>query len=97
MAKKIINPITKKEDTLVETIQEVDLSQLKFPVISIYEYPVDYPDEYVARIFDLDKPTSVIMKASCLWLLKFDIEKHTAFTFVEPFIGDPYNLVGTYF
>jgi hypothetical protein len=38
----------------------VDFSDLKMPVIVIFFDPIDVPDQYVARIFDLDKPTDTM-------------------------------------
>ena len=31
----------------------------KYPLIMIYEHPEDYPDCYVARVFNEDKPTNI--------------------------------------
>ena len=33
------------------------LTQLKMPMFVIYRDPVDYPGKFVARVFDLNKPT----------------------------------------
>ena len=45
----------------IQSFSEVDIAELKFPVIAIYDRPLDFPDSYVARIFDSDKPTNVIL------------------------------------
>jgi hypothetical protein len=29
------------------------------PIITVYARPEDYPDKFVARLFDLDKPTNL--------------------------------------
>lgn len=33
------------------------LSVTTFPIFVIYENPLDYPGKFVARVWDLDKPT----------------------------------------
>ena len=33
------------------------------PVIAVYKSPKDYPDKYVARLFDLDMPTRFVFVA----------------------------------
>lgn len=44
---------------IVESFANVDFSKLFMPVIVVYENPKDYPRRFVARLFDLDKPTRV--------------------------------------
>ena len=54
------------KDKRAESIGEVDLSELKFPIIAIYRHPADYPNKYVARVFDITRPTdTVVVKDSC--------------------------------
>lgn len=38
----------------------------KTPLICIYERPADYPDKYVARLWDLQRPTGLIAIADTL-------------------------------
>ena len=33
------------------------------PVVAVYKSPKDYPDKYVARLFDLDRPTRFVFVA----------------------------------
>ena len=33
------------------------------PVVAVYKSPKDYPDKYVARVFDLDRPTRFVFVA----------------------------------
>lgn len=42
---------------------------------TIYEYPIDYPDKYVARKFILDKPTQEIIIADTLEELRKKLPK----------------------
>ena len=45
----------------MESIREVDFSGLKVPFVAVYGHPDDFPDKYVARIYELDKATDTIM------------------------------------
>lgn len=33
---------------------------VRFPLFVVYEHPADYPDKYVVRLWDLNKPTDMI-------------------------------------
>ena len=35
------------------------VKQTTMPIITIFESPEDYPGKYVARVFDVDKPTNL--------------------------------------
>lgn len=91
-----VNTITNTKEVIVDTIQQVDLSDIKVPIVAIYEKPEDYPDSCVARIFDGEKATNTIMIASCIWILKYDIERHTNLVFLERNEKDVKSLIGTY-
>lgn len=39
---------------VIKEILSVDLSDFKLPTIAIYEHPKDYPEYYVARVFDVE-------------------------------------------
>lgn len=41
----------------MESIREVDFSGLKVPFVAVYGHPDDFPDKYVARIYELDRAT----------------------------------------
>lgn len=49
-----------------------DLKQLvrKMPVIVVYDKPNDFPDKFVARLFDLDQPTVMVMLDNSLHRLR---------------------------
>lgn len=61
----------------VNSIKEVDLSGMKMPVISVYEHPEDFPEKCVARIFELDQPTDVVVVKKTVKEINKDIRKHT--------------------
>jgi hypothetical protein len=48
-------------DIIVNDFYEVDLSEIKFPLITIYENPFDYPGKFVARLFDMQIPTTCVV------------------------------------
>jgi hypothetical protein len=48
-------------DKKVENFYSVDYSYIDFPLITIYKNTTDYPNCYVARLWDTNKPTNVIM------------------------------------
>lgn len=45
----------------VTSWEQVDFSDMKMPIITVFQYPFDYPQKYVARLFDIENPTNVIM------------------------------------
>lgn len=57
-----VKGITKNKDLIVDTFKNVPLQKIsKYPIITIYEKPKDYPYHYVARLFDFSKPTKMII------------------------------------
>ncbi len=45
----------------VEHLREVDMSDMKLPVAVIFKHPLDFPDKYVIRLFDMNNATNVII------------------------------------
>lgn len=73
-----------KERTIeVETLMNVDISSLKMVIIAVYEHPDDYPDKCVARIYDIDRPTNIVILKDNIMELQQDIRK--AFPDKHPF------------
>lgn len=33
--------------------------QTTIPIITVYDHPQDYPDKFVARVFDMNRPTNM--------------------------------------
>lgn len=60
-------------DKIVTSIHQIDLTDLKFPIIAAYEHPDDYPDKCVARIFDLDRTTDTVILKDTMEELHEDI------------------------
>lgn len=52
------------------TVERFNLAQIrrtvKAPIICVYNGPTDYPGQFVARLWDLDKPTRYIVVADTL-------------------------------
>lgn len=52
-----IVPLNKR----VESINMADLSDMKFPMVVVYNRPADFPDKIIARIWEgsINKPTNM--------------------------------------
>lgn len=50
-------------DVVLNNFNEVDIRRLAhLPIIAIFKYPADYPEKYVARLWDIcKKPTQYIV------------------------------------
>ena len=53
----------KSKDIVLETFKKIKLSSLvKVPIIAVYKHPSDYPDKYVARLWDVgNKATHYVL------------------------------------
>lgn len=53
--------MAKDTDRIVDRFDYVRMTrQLAFPVITVYKNPADYPDKFVARAFDIHRPTDLV-------------------------------------
>lgn len=59
----------------IYSLLNVDYSRYKLPIIVVYKKPLDYPNHYVARLFDSDKPTDIHMIRKNLDPLRRQIPK----------------------
>lgn len=48
-------------DKKVQSVKEIDFSDLVLPMIAVYKNPEDYPNDCVARVFDLERPTNIVI------------------------------------
>lgn len=39
------------------------LKQTTIPIITVYDHPADYPDKFVARVWDVNRPTNLAVIA----------------------------------
>lgn len=89
------NKIYGTREIIVESINEVDMSGLSMPIIAVYKNPEDYPDKCVARIFDMDAPTNVIILTDNVNQIQQELRKF-GMHFLDREPGDIPALVGTY-
>lgn len=83
-------------DVKVNSIREVALSLMELPQVAVFDKPADYPDKAVARVFDNDLPTNVIMVADEPEALKEDIRKNTTLMWFPRGKDDHESVVGVY-
>lgn len=83
-------------DKRVDSIREIDFSGLRVPIIAVYESPRDYPGSIVARVFDVDKATNMVLIKENLDELKQDIEQNTDLIFIPRLALDDDVIVGIY-
>lgn len=83
-------------DKKVQSVQEIDFSDLVLPMIAVYKNPEDYPNDCVARVFDLERPTNIVIIKKTVREIKEDIEQHTGMVFLNREVGDVLSLVGVY-
>lgn len=50
----------------VDSFYGLDMSDMKMPLITVFYSPVDMPNRYIARLFDLEKPTDCVVKGNTL-------------------------------
>lgn len=60
---------------VIEDVKQLDLSDIKMPLFALYEKPLDFPNNYVARLFDLDQPTNIVLVADTLEELREKLPK----------------------
>ena len=81
-------------DRIVSTIQQIDIRNMKLPIIAVFEHPEDYPDKYVGRIFEIDQPTEYVVIKDSLQELQDDIGKHFVGVFLTRAKKDVPSMVG---
>jgi len=67
----------------VNSFLEVDISELRQPIICVYQKPEDYPNKYIARIFDGTKPTNTVLIKETVEEIREDIAN--TFPYMLPF------------
>lgn len=51
----------KAKDLIITSFNQVNFRRLKMPFIVLYDHPKDYSNSFVARLFDTDKPTNIVI------------------------------------
>ena len=58
----------------LKSFKNIKKSEFKIMFISVYEKPLDYKNKFVARIFDVDKPTEFYIIKDSLEDIRKDIQ-----------------------
>lgn len=74
------------EKIQLQTMIEVDYNQFQMPMITVYDSPLDFPNKFVARIFDLENPTPYFMVKDTYKEIRKEIPRH--FTNIGRQFGD---------
>ncbi len=82
------------QDRLVNSFNEINLSKYKMPIIVIFSSPIDYQDMYIARVFDVNKPTNYILMRTNLEAIRKEIPKE--FSLIKKSPGDDATIVETW-
>lgn len=83
-------------DKIIEDIEQIDMSEMELPSFAIYKNPTDYHGKSVARLFEGDKPTNVVLIKKNVRELHSIFRDRTRLTFFQPLPGDSGNLVGVW-
>lgn len=89
----------KMRDKIAESLAQIDMRYLLMPIISVYgKNQIEYPGEYVARVFDAEKPTNTVIIRDSLEELQSNIELHLPWMFMGIFMerteNDDPSLIG---
>lgn len=61
--------------TEVKSFTEIDTSELKQPIICVFNKPDDYQDKYAARLFEGTAPTNIIITRNTVEEIREDITR----------------------
>jgi len=61
---------------IVNSFIGIELENFIMPIIAVYKNPIDYPDKYVARIFNVDRPTVIAVIGDTLHEIRLKIPRH---------------------
>ena len=84
------------EDRKVSSMNRVNFSSLRLPAIAVHENPSDYPGKFMARIFDADIPTNIVMVKDTLEELQHDIRQNTNMVFFTRGTEDVESMIGAW-
>lgn len=64
-----------KENKIVESFCQVDFSGMVCPLVTVYKKPLDFPDEYIARVWEGKgaRPTDTAIKRATIQEIREDI------------------------
>jgi hypothetical protein len=82
-----------RETNIINSITEFPVEKCFFPIITIYNRPTDFPDMYVARLFDLQTPTEFAVVNVSLDTLRNSIHSANRWILIPRDINDDPNIV----
>ena len=84
------------KDLIIDSISQIDMRSLRLPEIAIHMHPSDYPNKYLARVFDREVPTNAIIIKDSLEELQKDIGENTNMVFLERTDKDVESMLGVW-
>ena len=75
------------QDINLYSFGQIKKLAVKMPLITVYDSPDDYKGKYVARIFDVIKPTQFVIVKNSLADIRKDIKK--VFPYMVPIARSP--------
>ncbi|WP_417898226.1 hypothetical protein ABN702_18580 [Bacillus haimaensis] len=82
------------KDQLINSFSDINMKEYSMPIICIYNSPSDYKGMFVARLFDVNKPTPIILMRLTLDAIRSEIP--VGFTLVPKSAGEDANIVESY-
>lgn len=86
----------KKINKRVNSLTEVDFSELKVPLITVYYDTVDFPGQIVARVFEMNHPTNIYVSYQSMDAARSDAIDAGFQTLVPRSKDDDPHIVETY-
>lgn len=83
-------------DRIVKSIREIDFRGLRMPILAVYDSPEDYPGKVVARLYDLDRPTEIVLIGLERKEIQAEIKNNTGMVFLLRGAEDVRSLVGVW-
>ncbi|MDO4275894.1 MAG: hypothetical protein Q4D16_19680 [Eubacteriales bacterium] len=85
-----------EKDKIVEEITQVDCTKIEVPMYAVYYNTFDYPGKYVARLYDVDKPTNIVIIKDTIEEMQEYFDQKTPFIYFRRGAGDVPELVGVW-
>ncbi len=86
----------KQKNKIAGSVREIDFSGLHAPCIAVYRNPEDFPGKSVARVYDMDRPTDVVIVRENPIEIAADIRKYTSMKFIPRTKEDVSALIGVW-
>lgn len=83
------------KDLIANSLEEIDIDEMFCPMFAIFVNSLEYPGVCVARLFDLDRPTNVVIVRENVREMN-KLFRNTRLMFWPRDPKDPKELVGTW-